>query len=353
MTLPASVERVLANLQYFPALEEVGVWFLLKYDSEYGVREYRGDYREFCSMHNTRPTLLDGVYLALARNPPGKVKALGIRNLLPLASPVWQSAEWHAFLGGLNAFTVQFYVTDDGWYCADIADEGYGDFMQQSDRYFWNHLHNTTHLAVAAAPQAFLGQDFAHIERVLLPLSAAVMPKLEALCFDYIFMGGAVVEALRAHAATLRSVRMRHVFVACSNSVDDMEEEGAQMTWAKAFDTLCEAPTPFPQLTDFQVLCTGDWPGMDEELVEEQRAADAERERLLAAHTPELRYGLIDFKYGGVDTEFDVEEHFIEVGMRQEVPDSAQLGRQGDVDRVAYERFMDIVRGNRERLGVE
>lgn len=337
--LPRVVERVLSSLERFTTLEEVNAWFVLKRKEDGQLFDCEVDYFDVLGP-GERPVLMDSVYRALVQNPPGTVKGLKLCGLIPCSSPVWETAEWQIFLSDLTSFSLQFRGNED--FEARIAEEDFTELMKGTPRYFWNHLHNTTHLLIAAPPQEYLVFDFESFDYVPFPLGTSSLPKLESLTLDCVLMGEAVLEILLAHAETLRCVRLRSGFMGLSNFPIDMQD--GQMTWADAFGALLSSPTPFSNLTVFDVRCTGGWPYS--EPVTEEREVDQEQYIMRHNGCPELRYSMTDQYYHGVNIYCDFEQHIAQLSGLE------QVGDQVRADRLAYERFMGIVEGNRKRLGV-
>ncbi|KAF3004233.1 hypothetical protein E8E13_007341 [Curvularia kusanoi] len=347
--LPEIVEQTLSELDHFPSLEGVDIWFRLQSHADFGSEEWADDYYDFFLKDMTRPVLLDHVYLALTRNRPGTVRDLVLQNLVPVPSPTFERAEWHSFLGGLSSFGLQLYASDGGWYPVFDHWDSRPESLLEAGIHFWRYLCNITHLSVSVGPQAVLGCNKDFTEPMLLNLGSAMLPNLKSVSFDFVFVGSIMLEFLLKHAATLCSVHMDHSFVTQSDAPGVMP--GSQMTWSKVFTALTDAPTPFSNLTKFEVLCTGDWETAEEYEIE-QRARIEKDEQILGAGTPELRYCLIDYASGEVTTAFDPDEELADESTGQDHTDLAQPRPQRNADKLAYNRFMDTVKGNRERLGI-
>ena len=329
--LPATVRQILSNLDCFPALEGVDVWFALKQDSESGLREYEGGYFSFYDVFKyenpRKPFLLDDVFLALAYNQPKVVKELKVYNFIPDFHQGLCHHESHAFLGQLSSFGMQL--------CADWQEvRKYGEYTEEAVDLLWGRLHNMTHLSIAAGPQGgLLGS------KPLLYLADAPLPNLTSIAFDYIWVGDDLLNTLLEHTGTLRSVRLDHVFVPRLSRT--CAGDYIHTTWAEFFGKLDNPSSSFSSLIDFEVLCTGDWNGLAMETGKQQRARDKERQRLLGEGTPELRYCLENNLPSGWYTEFDIKE--------QEDPGCVIDASE---DRLAYDRFMETVKSNRARLGI-
>ena len=329
--LLATVQQVLSNLDCFPALEGVDIWLVLKQDSKSGLGEYDGGVFRFFFENDTWPVLLDDVFLALTRSPPEAIKGLNLYNFVPILTRGHRHAEWRALLGELSSFGMQLCPDWDYFHNNWVLTEDVKDIL-------WKPLRNITHLSIASGPQTILGPDERTI-RPLLDLAHAPLPHLTSLAFDYIFIEDDLLKTLLAHTDTLRSVRMDHVFVPrySKDSVGDY----THTTWAEFFTCLDDPSNPFSSLTDFEVLCTGDWNGIGMHTGRRQRAKDEERRRMLKEGTPELRYCLQNYHPWGFISEFDVKKH--------EDPDCIMDPRK---DRLAYDRFMEQVKSNRARLGI-
>jgi hypothetical protein len=295
--LPATVQQVLSNLDCFPALEGVDIWLALKQDSESGLSEYDGGDFSFFVDNDIWPVLLDDVFLALTRNQPKAIKGLNLYNFIPILTRGLRRAEWHAFLGELSSFGMQLcadwdYVHNNWQFTDEVIDN------------LWKPLRNITHLSIASGPHTILGPDDV---RPLLDLSHAPLPNLTSMAFDYILVDDDLLKTLLAHTDTLRSVRMAHVFVPRFSR--DSVGGYTHTTWAEFFTYLNDPLNPFSSLTDFEVLCTGDWNGVRMHKGRRQRAKDEERQRMLEQGTPELRYCLQHWHPWGYFTEFDRSEH--------------------------------------------
>jgi hypothetical protein len=330
--LPATVQQVLSNLDCFPALEGVDIWLALKQDSESGLSDYDGGVFRFFVDNDIWPVLLDDVFLALTRNQPKAIKGLNLYNFIPILTRGHRRAEWHAFLGELSSFGMQLcadwdYVHNNWQFTDEVIDN------------LWKPLRNFIHLSIASGPQTILGPDDGRSIRSLLDLAHAPLPNLTLMAFDYIFVDDDLLKTLLAHTDTLRSVRMDHVFVPrfSRDSVGDY----THTTWAEFFTYLNDPLNPFSSLTDFEVLCTGDWNGIGMHTGRRQRAQDEERQRMLEQGTPELRYCLQNYHPWGYISEFDISEH--------EDPDCIMDPRK---DRLAYDLFMEKVKSNRTKLGI-
>lgn len=330
--LPATVQQVLSNLDCFPALEGVDIWLVLKQDSKSGLGEYDGGVFHFFVENDTWPVLLDDVFLALTRSPPKAIKGLNLYNFVPILTRGHRHAEWRALLGELSSFGMQLCPDWDYFHNNWVLMEDVKDIL-------WKPLRNITHLSIASGPQAILGPDDERSKHPLLHLAHAPLPNLTSLAFDYVFVHDDLLQTLLAHADTLRSVRMDHVFVPRFSK--DSEWNYTHTTWAEFFTYLNDPSNPFSSLTDFEVLCTGDWNVIGMHTGRLQRAKDEERRRLLKEGTPELRYCLHNYHPWGYISEFDVKEH-----------EDLNCIMDPRKDRLAYDCFMEKVKSNRERLGI-
>jgi hypothetical protein len=334
--LPATAEQVLSNLDCFPALEGVDIWFVLKHDFEFcskvRVEEYPHGYFELFFNNHMWPLLLDDVFLALTCNQPKSVKELKLYNFLPIISQGFCRPEWHTFLGELSSFSIQV--------CADWDYTRHNwQFTEGVLDNLWKPLRNITHLSIAAGPQRLLGLDDGTTSSPLLDLAYAPLPNLTSIVFDYIFVDDDLPKTLLAHTDTLRSVRLDHVFVPRLSR--DTGGNYTHTTWDEFFTELNDPSDPFSSLTDFEVLCTGDWNCIGMHTSRQQRVKDEGRQRMMKKGTPELRYCLINNHPWGYITKFDTKEH--------EDPACIIDPRK---DRLAYDRFMETVKSNRARLGI-
>jgi hypothetical protein len=348
IVLPRSVEDALSNLITLPSLEAVSVEFTLHGHDGLGSEDEYPD--NFLEIRNTHASFMDTVYSALARNPPKKIKSLHLPNLLAQPCPSWESKAWQTLLNGLTTFHLTLNHVDESW---GVAIDGYNTLLPLLKPMFWDHLPNITHLTFSPSPNGFLGADFVPIDPAPLSFGAENFPNLEALCLDHVFVGAAIVDFMRQHALTLREVRMQHAFVARSNSEDhtygfNLEP---QTTWAGVFNALTAANVSFPKLMLFEVECSG----LEEDDKDEQHPTCAQK---FEEHgeSPDLGYALVDYVSAEVIAGFDVEEQRKAIysgrGRQKRLVKAAEEGVQADFDQVAYEAFMQIVRGNRTRLGL-
>lgn len=350
MGLPENVEQVLSNLNCFPNLERLVIDLRLK---EQCMWRSIGDYVDYFDFEidevfeGWRP-MVDRIYRAVVRNTHSKLKTLTLRNIRPYDCAAWQDPAWHTFLRCITTFKLQFYDrADNKW---NIARSPYHTFLPHLAQTLWPYLCNVTHLTLSASSTEFTGADFVFEEGA--PLCLPKFPKLQTLELDYIFMGNAVLDILMKHAQTLQRVRMQHIFVARTtheNVYDDLEP---QMTWAIAFATLSESTVPWPRLVGLEILCTGDGKST---VMRAQEVRDTERMRKYGDGEPELRYTITDWEDAGVRP-FDVEEQrgvVRDLDNGNVVIREKEDGVQADLDRLAYEGFMRIVWGNRQRLGRE
>ncbi|KAJ4343879.1 hypothetical protein N0V87_000162 [Didymella glomerata] len=347
VNLVQNVEHVLSHLDHFPALEAMQIEFYLKDQTRNGTSEFTSwAWFDWGEVFEGWPLLISKVYNFVIRSVPHTLKALTLHNLPPCEIPTWEKPAWHKLLNGLTSFTLRFSPADSAisW---DMARAPYHKILPCIKSDILNHLSNITRLTLAASQIAFLGADFVSRPKEAVHLSLPTFPKLETLEFDRVFMGNAVLEILLNHAKTLRSVRMQHVFVARTNFDDDDDDQlEPQMTWATAFTTLSTSAIPFSRLIEFELLSMAD--GANGHIEHDLLWGTRQRE------DPELRYTITDFEEGGVRT-FDVE---VQRGIIYDayppyaVLREAEDGVQADLDRVAYEEFMRIVWGNRQRCGL-
>jgi hypothetical protein len=332
--LPANVRHILSKLDCFPALEGVDVWFALRQDSESGLREYEGGHFEFYIENDfwDRDFLLDDVFLDLGKNKSNVVKELKIHNFIPDLNMFIVLDDMHPLLDELSSFSMQL--------CADWGFiEDYPQATEEAIRDLWDPLRNITHLSIASGPQELLGLDIMDSDaNLMLDLGYARLPNLTSIAFDYIWVDNDLMNTLVAHADTLHSVRLDHAFMArfSRSSVGNYIHK----TWDSFFLELNHPSHSFPSLTEFEVLCSGDWIETGVITGKQQRAKDRERQRLLEEGTPELRYCLVNDS-GGYCTDFDIKEY--------EDPD---IVIDPGEDRLSYNRFMERVKSNRERLGI-
>ena len=143
---------------------------------------------------------------------------------------IWRTIAWRAALGNLTSFGLHFHHSElGGWIIAWNPDH---KLLPAAQSYFWNHLRNVTHLSFSAAPNVCLGADFTYSAHIPFSFGVGNTLKLKTLELDGITMGSAVVNMMIEHAATLREVKMQHVFAVRSNDDDWLEgHNGPQVTW--------------------------------------------------------------------------------------------------------------------------
>ena len=133
----------------------------------------------------------------------------------------------------------------------------------------------------------------------------------------------------------------------CNPSMDDCHSTShLNLEYTSSHEALSDSSVSslikfIKSLTDFEVLCTGDWNVIGMHTGRLQRAKDEERRRLLKEGTPELRYCLHNYHPWGYISEFDVKEH-----------EDLNCIMDPRKDRLAYDCFMEKVKSNRERLGI-
>lgn len=349
VALLQSVEHVLSNLSTFPKLEAFSVEFTVQADDSLGSEDDFPD--NYVEIRNTHSAFMDAVYTALARNPAHKITSLCLPNLRapsPYSPWVsWESKAWQTLLNGLTTIELGLNAEDRGW---GVAIPGYcNELLPLLKSLCWDHLCSVTHLSFSPSPQGILGLDFAPMDPTPLSFATDDFPRLEVLSLDYVFMSTAFGDFMRHHAHTLREVKMQHVFVARYSLEGNGDQLKLQTTWARVFNTLTAPDVQFSNLVCFVIECTG--PAEDEQDAElGQRIAE------LGESPKELRYALLNHVSGEVMTGFDVEQQrkaiYTTYGRHKRLLRAAEEGVQADLDQIAYKSFMQIVKGNRARLGL-
>lgn len=343
---PDAVEEALENLNRFPNLEGVAVQFA-SYDMDYGldwVVGFEADKVE--SVEELKRiesdlvwrSLMNASYTALARNPPGTVKALQLRNLLPAASSCWYTDAWRAFLERLQSIEIglregdgtrEFYEGTMG------LTVGYSTFLERLNSTFFRHLSTTTHLALT------LTEDWAYalyqFGNTWWPLENAVFPHLQSVTFHFGLVGPGLTNFLHTHAATLRSVSLTKFFAPLRADEPFESRVETDYSWAQFFASLGAAVPPFPLLSDFRVTCE-----VPKEELDTLYRSEAVTKWINEGGAG-LLYGRLDFENGSLLSDLLLDPYMYQA-------DWEDWERQRNRDRRAYEEFIGLVEGNRAKL---
>lgn len=317
---PLAVEEVLENLGRFPSLEGVGMQLAFRgeeYDEGFYYfedPEVAEDVEKKDLAHGWR-ALITASYAALARNPPGTIKALQLRDLVPVESSCWHTDAWRVLLGGLRSLEISLAGGENGALTSMGTQFGFQSFVSGLRDSFFVHLASATHVGFAASDCGAVGIDIGY-HSVPLPLNNTVtVPHLQSFSLHSCFISVELAMFLARHAATLRSVR----FTNCL-AYDDPPH--FRVLWANFFNVLLAADPQFVVLREFHVLY--ETPG-------EQVDSDLDA-RLL--------YGYVDDKYGFVSLtkwdDFDFDEWMTEDGP----PNPREREKR---DEKAYEAFLAVV----------
>jgi hypothetical protein len=335
--VPPEVDHVLSNLSFFPNLDSVNIHFPFKLHELMDNIEIQSDFEgtadevQIAESTQAWRALMTSSYTSLARNAPGVVKTLTLRDLVVRESSAWETPAWRALLGGLTRFSVNVRGWDNGAGWQTCTFNMYTEFIDNFDHYFFDHLDNITHLSLAFSESGPAGPDAGYTGP--LTFKKRHMPHLQSITLDYVFVGAAVLKLLQTHASNLRSVHMKHAYAMQSWWHVDL-------TWTQFFDAL-RATTPFfPNLQTFRLESTL----TESEAIRESRAdewnddmtqritpAPADDAEIKSKWHNQLLDAAFDDKYGYLDTD---------AGWREYQPERAQQKRS---DWNAYQRFMQLV----------
>lgn len=322
--LPVAVEDVLSHLNRFEKLEALVVEF------PFEEEEYRGGFYHF-EENETQQDIVDKEasqgwraimtrsYAAIVRNPPGFIRNLELRNLVAKESSAWTTSPWKVFIGSLHHLSLSLRGGDNGvgWHISTLP--GYHDFVTSMATHFLHPAVSLTHLSVAATRDGAIGGPINrvahHINRLAhLPLPPSTMPHLQHLALDYICISSELLQYLRAHTDTLRSVRLYHSFA--SSGYD-----GERMAWWEFFDTLIRAQPPMSNVVEFDARPVVTYYASSGNLEEDKLEEEAI-----------MRYAHLHSKYGDIFNSW--------------TEDGAARRTLVEKDNRAYQQWMRVVENN-------
>jgi hypothetical protein len=329
---PEEVEYILSHLAQFPNLENVSIHFPFRlvelqdliFNTE--PTESALDIRTKESQEGWR-ALMTSSYTALAKNSPASFKSLILRNLVMKESSAWETEAWRSLLGSLTHFDVIVRGWENGAGWCLSAFNAYIPFIDNFDRYFFDHLANVTHLSIAANEKGPIGQEGDHTGP--LHFDAKQMPYLQSISLDYVLISEAVLTLLQTHAKTVRTVHLKHAYAILSRWSQDL-------SWTEFFTSLLATTPFFPNLQTFIVESTLTGWEVD---AEAKAAEEGETTGRLEGLERELLYIEFDGKYGIISTD---------ANWRAYMPEHAEVKVR---DWETYERFMQVIVANNEARG--
>ncbi|KXS09714.1 hypothetical protein M427DRAFT_63617 [Gonapodya prolifera JEL478] len=262
------------------------------------------------------------------------ISVLEICTLPPNITTAWHEEWWSRFLGRLERLTIGMWGGDNGAGWKSNTTEGYLDFLERLDDYFFVHGQNMRFLHIVAHEgNPFGGSDFL-LNYASWNLGVRCLPQLQHLRLQNCFHDEHLRDFLRGHMNSLESLH----FINCM--APGMLEPDVS-SWAEFFTVILESgpsvlkslvvennSVPLTHEEEFNV--EPKWGNLGEP--EDVRRV---RERLKADPTRKLfHYAYLDDKYGMVFAGRDV------------IVNRFLMGE----DQAAYDRLMEVVKANAARL---
>ena len=335
--LPASVNKILSDLSFFPNLGLVSIEFPFhfadskEWDEGLDVTQEEESDEEVKSEEGKIAwrAFMAKTYEALGRNKKCNLKAIEIRQLSPKKVSTFKSPFFHKFLSQLKHFYLSVYGEDNGagWkinrHCYSTA------LMGKLGICFLDHLTFVTNFVLKAPAEGPLGIEEA--SETPLKLRPRHMPCLRILHLEYILIGQELIDFLVGHTKPLESLSMRN----CAAIVSYVDNP---IHWKTLFDalhvanfenlrSLSVAPDRVPQTVGEVLNKEEEDSEVSDEVKEERQILERDPKRRLFA------YVTIDDKYGAMDED---EEENVEAFRRGE-------------DQTSYEKLMSIIEANVER----
>ncbi|KAF9532988.1 hypothetical protein CPB83DRAFT_903469 [Crepidotus variabilis] len=289
--------EVLCDLKQFPNLKQLivefpwgeedisaGFYHFERAESEEQVREREGE--------DAWRALMARTYAAIGENKSfSTVKSLDLRGVVAKAVSSWWQADFKAFLGSLQDFTLSTIAMENGAGWCQNTNEGYLDFLAKLGHNLTRHLRNVETLSIAGNDEGPIGcQGMRHAPS---SLGVEYMPKLRHLYLKYFFLDPPLIKFIENHVKTLETIVLDECF---GTGEITLAENG--YGWKEFFNRI--AATKTKRLVRFDIswenieLPWGDLHHSEDQDSDEFRTGKA----LLKSGRRAFAYGYLDDKYG-------------------------------------------------------
>ncbi|SMR48006.1 unnamed protein product [Zymoseptoria tritici ST99CH_3D1] len=159
--------------------------------------------------------LLNETFHALAARKG--LKALEIRSILPKACSTFYTSEWRTLIEGLDDLDIELWGGHGGYHASDFGykgglgvlrsttTDGYLDFVERTNDFFFAHCKSATRLRLAADVNTPIGMA-GEKPHVAIPLKPEDLPKLTHFELENCVLDPALGRYINAHSQKLRSL---------------------------------------------------------------------------------------------------------------------------------------------------
>ncbi|ORY17064.1 hypothetical protein BCR34DRAFT_597156 [Clohesyomyces aquaticus] len=332
--LTPCVESVLGGLKVFPNLEHLGIRLLVDTsDWEMYPDSDEDDWDDWACVKAAEANepwraLMQRTYAAIARNHDhGALKHLEIVDMVAKPVSSWEGDGFKELLQKLESFTVSLMGGDNGAGWCMNTNEWYTTNVGRFCGLFLGNMPNLKHLSLTASEEGPVGlEGFRHVP---LPLETLTAP-LQSLILTHNFVSASLAEFIARQGRTLERIQLKECYSGANCSL----AENA-ITWTGFFGIVARAAPPALvsfEVSPIQVMLDMEYSHMNkEEGVRVMKALQQDPEKHLFA------YNTLDDKYGML---FQDDETMIQSYDRGE-------------DQAAFDRLMEVVRGNVARKNGE
>jgi hypothetical protein len=335
---PADLGNVLGNLHLFPNLECLSIGFEFHLDWEHWEDSFyifqdEESSEQIAEAENTEAwrALMAKTYSSLSRNKH-PIKGLEIRDIVAKEVSTFSSPDFHDFLGRVESFKLSIRGDDNGagWHINTL--EGYTEFVDKLDEFFFEHLKAAAEFCLAATDLGPLGQE-GHFQAPV-PLNDSQMPRLQVVKLEYVFLCRELMDFLVGHAQTLENLVLQN----CAGEVRWSENP---VYWYEIFEAVVAAKPEklrkleiLPRTLEFDAERVGEFGDLEDLGEEEYKTLVEETVKANQGHYEERlwAYGTLDDKYG----------------MLFEDDDSVARSFHEGKDQRGYDELMRVVGANRE-----
>ncbi|EGP90239.1 uncharacterized protein MYCGRDRAFT_91236 [Zymoseptoria tritici IPO323] len=159
--------------------------------------------------------LLNETFHALAARHG--LKTLEIRSILPKACSTFYTSEWRTLIEGLDDLDIELWGGHGGYHASDFGykgglgvlrsttTDGYLDFVERTNDFFFAHCKSATRLRLAADVNTPIGMA-GEKPHVAIPLKPEDLPKLTHFELENCVLDPALGRYINAHSQKLRSL---------------------------------------------------------------------------------------------------------------------------------------------------